>query len=176
MRLAVAIEYLFGLKINSFLCTFWLQSNTFCFNKIPLLLNNRHRYHWPVGYHGGRETIGSPPSLAGCVPRVFLGSGYDVQQQINQILAIWNNSKISSKFWNFAVMSFWEIELWLARQAWLWDSHEKGKRLRAVKLWCITWLWCITRKDALSVFLRSGLWVTTLGQNLLLTIDKALEG
>ena len=39
-----------------------------------LLLVHKETEHWPVGYHGGRQTIGGPRPLAGIVAWVFLRS------------------------------------------------------------------------------------------------------
>ena len=66
------------LRVNS---SFWQSMRInliwlFCkaWNWLLLLLVHKETEHWPVGYHGGRQTIGGPRPLAGIVAWVFLRS------------------------------------------------------------------------------------------------------
>ena len=80
-RLAGSNQILFELSNKYFL---GFQTNTFFYFKQILfelqpntIFANKEQHDRPVGYHGGRETIGGPRPLARRVPRVFLRSGRD---------------------------------------------------------------------------------------------------
>ena len=118
----------------------------------------RQSEHWPVGYHGGLDTVGRARPLAGIVPRIFLrwrdfelpGTGCETQGKmlllyLPPISIWWLCLGFTAKWCGNVVAIFWHRTSfsWLFFGNCVWPTIQDEKSALEWNVSGVCYIWCI---------------------------------